>query len=661
MTNARSLKVVSVEDLDYSIFDNISVLKRPKGRRKNKCSYYDLVCGFDIETTTIKEIKQAFMYLWQFQVGREMTIIGRDWPSFKNMIENVYSRLNASNCKLVVLDHNLSYEWQWLKSVLNIEDVFAMDDRKVLYFTTDKLEFRCTYLHSNMKLEQYVKRMGSSYSKVSGYDYEKIRYPWTKLSEFETEYGVMDVVSLVDAYMLEMEKDGDTLYTIPYTSTGYVRREAKKVMRECKVRYMLPDADVFNGLRQAFRGGNTHANRYNANRILEDVESVDISSDYHKQLCDMAFPTKFVERPVNKLRQALRLNRACLIRIYIKDLKLKDEAFPFPYLAKGKMEACHNYELDNGRILSMEHGILWLTEIDLKILQMEYTFSYKVLKLYTSRKKRLPKPLRDMVLGMYRYKTGLKGTGDDYAYSKYKNKLNAVFGMMVQNPCKVNYIMNKEHDLVMNEEETIEELVAKYQKNGWLPYQWGVWITAYARLQLEYAIHAIPYDDAVYIDTDSIKYMGNHWDAIEALNSRYLNEDLSAVDSKGKTHYIGIFENEGRYEKFATMGAKKYVYVQNGELHVTISGVNKEEGAKELESIYNFTEGFTFHKAGGTMAVYNDHPEMEYIEREGKKIPIISNIALLPSTYTLGMSGDYDRLLRILMSSNIAYALHYER
>ena len=139
-------------------------------------------------------------------------------------------------------------------------------------------------------------------------------------------------------------------------------------------------------------------------------------------------------------------------------------------------------------------------------------------------------------------------------------------------------------------------------------------------------------------------------------------EELSALDIKGKRHYIGIYEYEDRYKRFATLGAKKYVYEDSkGELHVTISGVNKKEGAKELKKIENFKEGFIFEKAGGSMALYNDYPEVKEVEIEGHNIEVISNIALYPSSYTLGTTEEYKRLLRLLMSSDIRYSLHYER
>ena len=62
-------------------------------------------------------------------------------------------------------------------------------------------EFRCSYLHSNMSLEVFLEKMGVEDLKQSGeeFDYSKIRYPWTPLSDQEMKYIVNDVKGLVEA------------------------------------------------------------------------------------------------------------------------------------------------------------------------------------------------------------------------------------------------------------------------------------------------------------------------------------------------------------------------------------------------------------------------------------------------------------------------------
>ena len=96
----------------------------------------------------------------------------------------------------------------------------------------------------------------------------------------------------------------------------------------------------------------------------------------------------------------------------------------------------------------------------------------------------------------------------------------------------------------------------------------------------------------------------------------------------------------------------------NDKLHITVAGVLKKEGAEELKDIKNFNEGFIFREAGGQSALYNDDPEPKTVYIQGHKVDIVSNIALFPSTYTLGLSADYDQLLKLLAMTNIKYSLH---
>ena len=109
------------------------------------------------------------------------------------------------------------------------------------------------------------------------------------------------------------------------------------------------------------------------------------------------------------------------------------------------------------------------------------------------------------------------------------------------------------------------------------------------------------------------------------------------------------------------MGAKKYCYVDmDGQLHTTISGVNKRLAPAELKDIRNFKEGFVFRTAGGTESIFNDNPDMT-IRIQGHDLKITSNVMIKESTYTLSLTLEYKRLLAFLANTDIRYSLHYER
>lgn len=186
-------------------------------------------------------------------------------------------------------------------------------------------------------------------------------------------------------------------------------------------------------------------------------------------------------------------------------------------------------------------------------------------------------------------------------------------------------------------------------------------VTSYARLKLHQGIHCIKPLDFLYCDTDSVKFMGNYDQEFEKLNEQYRIEDLAAPDRTGRMHYIGIYEDDGEYKQFKTMGAKKYCYVDmDGQLHTTISGVNKKLAPAELKDIRNFKEGFVFRKAGGTESIFNDNPDMT-VTIQGHKLKITSNVMIRESTYTLSLTLEYKRLLAFLANTDIRYSLHYER
>ena len=125
-------------------------------------------------------------------------------------------------------------------------------------------------------------------------------------------------------------------------------------------------------------------------------------------------------------------------------------------------------------------------------------------------------------------------------------------------------------------------------------------------------------------------------------------------DRKGEDHYIGIFEYEGKYDRFISCGAKRYAYEQDGHMSITVAGVTKEVNeetgvpfaVEELGCLENFHEGMKWVKAGGIAAVYNDHDDFMYTDPEsGKQLHIGANVALVPSTYEMTYENDYRKLL----------------
>lgn len=652
-------------------FTSIQTLKaprgNPRGRRKNL--YKDVIVTFDIETTRLPDIDQSFMYIWQMCIG-DNTIVGRTWEEFKLLLSTWKSNL-LDNEKVVIFVHNLSYEFQFLAGIylFDPESVFLIDSRKVLKATMyEHFEFRCSYLHSNMSLAQYTTKMGVKHGKLSGkkFDYSKIRTPVTELSEYEMRYCLDDVLGLKEAIEKEMELDNDTLYTFPLTSTGYVRREVKKAMRGYSyeaLKNMQPDLQLYELLHDAFRGGNTHANRYYAGMILNNVHSTDRSSSYPDVMCNERFPMspfKLINKgkkvDSEKIMELIAEDQALVMRVRIIGLDLIDPYWGAPYLAINKCSYVGAVK-DNGRILKADAVETAITDVDLGIILSEYSFdAIEYWSVYSSKYGKLPRCFIDCIEHYYKNKTELKGVeGQEVYYDKSKALLNSLYGLCVQRILREPIIFDG-HEYTSDPEFDKEKAFKKATANPFNSYAWGVWITALSRLRLEEGlrmVHESPRAYFIYTDTDSIKYQGD-LDLTAYNNKRIMDSKRSgawAIDPKGKTHYMGVFEDEGTYSEFITYGAKKYAYVKNGEIGVTISGVNKEAGAKEIKKkggLSALVEGFTFTEAGGTEAKYNDDPLSDGIDTvniDGLDIKITRNLCIKESTYTLGLTADYKRVL----------------
>lgn len=662
--------IVAPEQFPLEWLYNRPLVKRKQGnqRTKKRVKYKDIITAFDIETTRLADIEQSVMYVWQWQFDEDYTVVGRTWEQFSAFQRKIAKILDDS--VLVVFVHNLSYEFQFLRGIYHFrpDEVFAIKSRKVLKCNMHGcFEFRCSYIHSNMNLDTYTKKMGVKHKKLTGtFDYEKIRYPWTELSNDELAYCVHDVQGLVEAIKIEMEHDGDNLYTFPLTSTGYVRRDAKKAMSNVSfsfVRSQLPDYEIYKMLREAFRGGNTHANRYYANYTLHNVHSADRSSSYPDVMCNCKFPISEFYRigdiPYKDVIKMIeKRNRALIMRVAITGIYLTRIDWGCPYLSISKCRHIENAIEDNGRILSADYLETTLTDIDLRIVLQEYSFTdIRFFDVASSRYGYLPTPLINTICQYYHYKTELKNVpGQELLYMKSKNKLNSLYGMCAQDPVKQSILFINNDFQEQNEEEA--KLLLEHNKKAFLAYQWGVWVTAWARYRLEEGIILAHGDidnpdspQFVYCDTDSVKYLGNI--DLTVFNRQRISDSKRsgayATDPAGITHYMGVYEKEHDMFEFRTMGAKKYVYRETpkDKLICTIAGVSKSLGGKELEShggITAFHEGFTFEQAGGLEAVYNDDVDT-VIYVEGHSLHITANVVLRPSTYTLGLSADYKRLL----------------
>lgn len=667
------MNIITYDQFDYSWFRFLDDQPRNRGNQGSRQKYYykDVITAFDIETTRIKEIEQAVMYIWQWQFGDKCTVIGRTWSDMREFMRRLRECMGPSE-RLFIVVHNLSYEFQFLAGMypFDPEEVFAVEPRRIVRCSMydNIFEFRCSYFHSNMSLLKYMQSVGVEHEKLQDFDYSIERYWYTELTDRELEYCVNDVRGLVEAVTKEMERDGDNMYTWPLTSTGYVRRDIKKALQEVRhtlVGDIVPDLNVYQLLREEFRGGNTHANRFYVSSdewdtIVEQAHSADRSSSYPDVVCNDLFPMSrfyYMEHlTLEELEDLIgRRQRAVVFRCRMYDISLRDPYWPVPYISKSK---CRNVStdavIDNGRVLSASYLETTLNDIDLRILLDEYNFNMEPIDGAHARYGPLPDPIRSVTIEYYRRKTELKNVeGEEYFYNKSKNKLNSIYGCMAQDPVKFDIKFEAGEFSLDLDSKTTEELLEEHNRNAVMPYQWGCWVTSWARYKLEEGIRlAQQQGEFLYCDTDSVKYLGTvdfsgfNREATAASK----RSGAYAADPAGVTHYMGVYEQEEDMLRFKTLGAKKYAYEDmKGKLHITIAGVNKKKGAEELKAaggLEALKDGFVFREAGGTESVYNDFPDIDrWRTPEGDEIRITRNVVIKETTKTIGLTQEYKDLL----------------
>lgn len=672
------MKIVTPEEFDFMRVKKAWVSMRKQGNpgTSSKTRYLQDFATFDIETTGLDDVEQSVMYVWMFYF-RGVMVMGRTWEQFLKFLQDFKAAMKpGATC--VVYVHNLSYEFQFLRGVYDFkpDEVFATEPRRVLRCGMfDAFEFRCSYMLTNMGLDRFTKSMGVEHAKLSGekFDYSIKRFPWTELTEYETAYCTNDVVGLHEALTLRMERDEDSLYTIPMTSTGYVRRAVKKAMRQYphkRIKAMQPDYELYKLLRQAFRGGNTHANRWYVGKVLHDVNSYDIASSYPTVICEERFPMRPFDwlGPISEkhYRELLAKGHAVIAQVSIFGLRLKDKYEGFPYLPLAKCrkywerdkKGHKTYRDDNGRFLSCEYLETTFTDIDFRIIERQYEWDeIYFLNVYESTYEPLPEPIINETLKYFSNKTALKGVeGEEYYYARSKELLNSIYGMMVQDPVKQSIDFDFDPDspeqvkVFKERGDDPAGLLEVTNKRAFLVYAWGVWVTAHARCRLDEALKLAGFN-AVYCDTDSVKYVGDvDFSALNACLVDCANRTGAIAQTQdGRTVYMGVFEHDASYKEFITLGAKKYAYVDEKGVHVTTAGVNKAKGGAELAAaggLSAYRSGFIFREAGGTESIYNDAGlPFEYVIDDEHKISVPANLYIKDSTYTLGITADYARIL----------------
>ena len=702
MPNGEQAPVFDYKTFPFEIF-NGAPTHHKRGKTLDRVEYLDIVATFDIETTTILDTEDpyGFMYQWQYCI-EDYVFMGCTWEQFQEFQQIVSKALNLKLYKstetnaiqgrgLVTYTHNYSYEFQYSQFFIGKIVSSMVTDKycPLLIYSDLGFAYRCSYRLTYKSLEAFTK--GFPHAKLAGdLDYNKIRVPHIEdpkngLTDTELAYCYNDVKGLAEALRDRLDKDKYNIASIPLTSTGYVRKDCQISMRKSpknRKRFIETklDAHLYRLCRYAFRGGNTHANSRFVGKIVPNVKTRDLVSCYPSQMLisnhfpvGKFYPMKNPERLLNHIEQ-ITLQYCLLVTIKLWNLKYIGKC-GVPYIPRAKtflrIADKDNIIEDNGRIFSAPFAELTITDIDLKYILRDYSYSrIEVVECWYSHAGKLPNDLRKVVLEYYKAKTMLKHAKtqeDEYEYNRAKEKLNSSYGMMVQRIDHIEYkYENGEYSIISN---SLEDMLDKFynSESSFASYQHGVFITALSRQLLQRGLD-ITGPDTVYCDTDSVKYIGDHESEFEALNKELIAEAIAAgavaKNKKGENIPIGIFDPEPTADLFKTLGAKKYLASYDGgkTIKSTISGVAKNIGKEYFtkHGFEAFTDETTIPVSGKVTARYNnDKPH--YIEVNGVKILTASNIALVPAAYTIHIKHDYKDFIASINDKLHNYYNQHER
>lgn len=611
-TSPMNMRRISSTDLQYA-YETLSdyASRAPIIRTSKREEVINIPCAFDIETSSFMndQGKCAIMYVWQMQIDTLPIFYGRTWDDFHEFIELIKRSFNLNaKRRLYIYVHNLSFEFQFIRKLFEWKKIFAISERKPIYAqTVDGIEFRCSYLLSGYDLATLGTLLKTPIPKMVGdLDYKLIRHSETPLTHDELRYAAHDVM-IVTQYIREcIERDGD-ITRLQLTKTSYVRKycrdacmydgsHKKKTWKYLNYRELIDSLTLtpleYLMAKRAFAGGFTHANGYEVNKTHENVTSYDLSSAYPAAMVAEKFPMSKGRRITikdGKHFQETLQRYCCLFEIKFYGIVHK-EFYEHPISVSHTRKGRGVIE-DNGRLVLAEYIEMTITEQDFLIISKFYEWGkievgifYRYVRAY------LPTDLIKAILTLYRDKTELKGVeGHEDEYMSAKEKINAVFGMSVTDICRDEWIYID--DEWTKKAVNIEEAISRYNtsKKRFLSYLWGIWITAYNRKNLFTAIYECKHD-YIYSDTDSVKIKNpeRHSRFFEIYNKRITNKLRMACEKhkipeemchprtvKGVEKPLGVFECEGVYDFFKTLGAKRYAIVKDGKFSITVSGLNK--------------------------------------------------------------------------------------
>lgn len=669
---------------------------KPLQRNHKIIKYATDYAVLDTETSHT-DILTGWVYQWAVKI-KKTYIYGRTPEELIELLNIIAERYKLGEKKrLIIYIHNASYDLQYLKHYLRGYDpkaqFLAIDPHSIII--CDVLGFRilCSYKLTNLSLAVLAKNYAKTYDKAVGeIDYNIVRYQDQELTPEDWFYMFSDVAAQDDGIRGYLETMGyKYAFEAPFTSTGFVRTSCRKAAKGAddwreeflKGRLTL---EMYNLCRWAFMGGVCIASFMYANHTIrsDKLRHVDFTSSYPaRQYLDYAptgAPSWYGEIEDREEFEDLLDEYCCIFELTLYDVKIK-KGVTAPCIPSSKCIGLINPLRLNGKIVSADQLTIAVTELDYKWIKKQYNArDMKVDKMLTFKRGVMPDWLKEEVFTYFSNKC----TFDDSNPLRAKSKalLNSIYGMTATAIIRDEYEIDTEgcfnkksfDDPVAEQQKKLDKYYRSY--NSFMPYQYAVYTTAWARDALYTMIECVGYENFLYCDTDSVFYIETPENAEKMQKYKeYCRKRATSAGAYVGNKYLGLPEDEPPIRAFRALHSKCYAMEEFNkktgeyELQVVIAGIPKKStkwfdgkpvtisNAEELGTIDALKDGFTFKHNGGTRCVYNEQlPEMRNINGHLTQIAssaVIDSIEKVISDTMWTVENGF--LLNVLQEQIISY------
>lgn len=663
---------LKLKDWLYSQETKLYTIKQ--GKFSN--NYWNLRCGFDIETTTY--IDRAYMYIWQIGINNK-AFFGNTWEEFNdclNIINSYIDYLNSQKAKVrhkkefkaqaICFIHNIAFEWQFVRKEIHVTDVFLKSLREPLYFESNNIKFLDSYQITHMSLAKLAKRYCNTQKMVGDIDYTILRNATDgkNLTTKELKYCENDVIILCEfaEYYFNKYLSNNELI---YTETSIVRHSLKKAFKE---QNQITKQDIFEMypktfneylmyMEYLFAGGWVKSSVDAFGKILSNIKCKDITSSYPAQIAHRYYPIskfKSIKIDSKQMFNSMLNKYCCILDITLFNVK-KTTIHSIISTSKIVNNDTGRILVDNGRIAEVEKVRLLMTELDWNIFNKFYEYDkFKIVinNFKIAVRGKLPSYVVSTMLDAYERKEELKLQGKDYFNEKCF--VNMFYGCFVTKIHKFNYIY-KNGEITKD----LNDYYRQIRSSVLSPF-WGIWCTSWARFQELSAVYANA-DCVVYGDTDSVKGHNMSDEYFNKYNTEQIEKNKKISEKYNKNFdlikELGCWDSEPTYNLFKTIGCKRYIgFDENNKLSVTIAGVPKGSlekivgikpneykkyyttNQKALEVMELLKDGQSFSNCK-TGATYNDNEHSDIIN--GELMVSKSSVAINNIDFTIKVNKDY--------------------